>query len=119
MEPITLITTALAFATPYLIKTGEAIAEKVGEDIWNVIKKPFQKDKSTISKFDINNPEEKERLVESLIEFMRNNPNYKTELESAVVIGERELKGLQQNIYNEGQIEKQINIQNNTGNIQM
>lgn len=119
MEPITLVTTALAFATPYLIKTGEAIAEKVGEDIWNVIKKPFQKDKSTTLKFDVNNPEEKEKLIESLVEAIRNNPDYKAELESAVALGEKELKGLQQNIYNEGQVEKQINIQNHTGNIQM
>jgi len=119
MEPITLATTALALATPYLIKSGEAIAEKVGEEIWNVIKKPFQKGKSTISKLDINNSEEKKMLIESLIEVINNDPNYKTELESAIVSGERELKGFQQNIYNEGQIEKQINIQNNTGNIQM
>lgn len=33
MEPVTLITTALAIATPYLIKSGEKIAENVGEDI--------------------------------------------------------------------------------------
>lgn len=119
MEPITLATTALAFATPYLIKTGEAIAEKVGEEIWNIIKKPFQKAKSMDLKLDVKNNKEKEQLIDSLVEFIRNNPDYKTELENAISLGEKELKGLQQNIYNEGDIEKQINIQNNTGNIQM
>ena len=33
MEPITLITTAIALATPYLLKTGESIAESIGEDV--------------------------------------------------------------------------------------
>ena len=45
MEPVTLITTAIALATPYLLKTGESIAEGIGEDIWKLIKKPFTKDK--------------------------------------------------------------------------
>ena len=39
MEPITIITTALALATPYLAKTGEKVAEKIGEDVWNMLKK--------------------------------------------------------------------------------
>lgn len=119
MEPITLVTTALSFATPFLFKTGEAIADKVGEEIWNVIKKPFQKDKSNTLKFDINNPEEKEKLIEILVEAIRNNSDYKAELESTVAFAEKELKGHQQNIYNKGQVNKQINIQNHTGNIQM
>jgi hypothetical protein len=50
IEPIALATTALTIATPYLLKSGEAIAEKIGEDIWKLIKKPFKgKNKAAIS----------------------------------------------------------------------
>ena len=53
MEPITLITTAIALATPYLTKTGERIAEGFGEDIWNLMKKPFAKSDKKMA-MDIN-----------------------------------------------------------------
>ncbi|WP_085536618.1 hypothetical protein [Massilibacteroides vaginae] len=119
MEPITLISTAIALATPYLIKAGESVAEKIGEDIWNLIKKPFAKGNSNLS-IDINNKEEKERLINLLIEEVSKNSSFKDELEVAVNKSQEELNAYyQQNINNNGQIEKQINIQNNTGNIQM
>ena len=120
MEPITLITTAIALATPYLLKTGEKIAEGIGEDIWKLIKKPFTKDKGSDFSIDINNPHEKEKLFGLLKDKLDNDIEFKKELETAIEKGQKELEVYyQQNISNNGQIEKQINIQSNTGNIQM
>ena len=120
MEPITLITTALTLATPYLLKTGESIAERIGEDIWQLIKKPFTKDNKTQFDFDIDKQEEKEKLIKLLLEETTNNNKFRQDLETAVENGQKELKAYyQQNINNNGDIEKQINIQHNSGNIQM
>ncbi|MFT3794423.1 hypothetical protein [Flavobacterium sp.] len=118
MEPITLITTALTLATPYLIKTGESIAESIGEEIWNLIKKPFAKEE--ISELDIKNIDEKEKLTLLLLEEINKDDLFKKNLEIAVKKGQNDLNAYyQQNINNNGEIEKQINIQNNNGNIQM
>ena len=43
MESTSLVTTALSLAIPFLTKTGEKIAENIGESIWNLLKKPFSK----------------------------------------------------------------------------
>lgn len=120
MEPVTLITTAIALATPYLLKTGEKIAEDIGEDIWKRIKKIFTKSDNPNYTIDINDETEKEKLVQALTEKLKSDYEYKEELEKAVIKGQKELNAYyQQNIHNNGQIEKQINIQDNSGNIQM
>ncbi len=114
MEPVTLVTTAIAMVSPYLLKTGEAIAEKIGEDIWNIIKKPFAKE----LKVDI--IKDKEQLNHLLLQKIDTDPAFREELQNAVAIAQNKLDAYyQQNVNNTGQIEKQINIQNNTGNIQM
>lgn len=117
MEPITLISTALTLATPYLIKTGESVAEKIGEDVWNLIKKTFSGE--PIENLDFTIEEEKENLTNLLLEELNKNKSFKFDLEKAVEKGQNDLKAYQQNINNNGKIEKQINIQQNSGNIQM
>jgi hypothetical protein len=120
MEPIALITTAIALATPYLLKTGESIAEGIGEDIWKLIKKPFTKDKKDEISIDINKQEDKDKLVTLLLEEIGKDNNFKQELETAVEKGQKDLNAYyQQNINNNGEIGKQINIQHNSGNIQI
>ncbi len=118
MEPITLITTALALSTPFLIKTGEKIAENIGEGIWNLIKKPFIKNKEIDSNIDIKNEDEKEKLIKLLLGKINDDISFKEDLERAVLKGKNDLNAYyQQNINNNAQIEKQVNIQNLTGNI--
>jgi len=120
MEPITLITTALTLATPYLIKSGEKLAEGIGEDVWAWIKKPFTTDdeKEIISNFQID--EDSEKLKAILLEKINQDIVFKQEFEKAVNIAqEASNEYYQQNIHNNGNIEKQINIQENSGNIQM
>lgn len=117
MEPITLITTAIAMASPYLLKTGESIAEGIGEDIWKLIKKTFTKENETQLSIDISRQDEKDRLINLLLEEVSKNNNFKNDLEAAVKKGQKELNAYQQNINNNGTIDKQVNIQTNSGDI--
>lgn len=118
MEPITLITTAIAMATPYLVKAGESIAEGVGEDIWKLIKRPFTKDEESQFSIDINQEGQKDKLVNLLLKEVEKDNSFKRELEAAVAKGQNELNAYyQQNINNNGTIDKQINIQTNSGDI--
>lgn len=118
---ITITALALAaynLAKPFLEKTGEGVARKVGEDIWNLIKKPFQDDgHSDIESLAITDETEfKTQLEQKLF----SDENLKNELSTMVQKAEFELSGnFQQNINSYGDVEKQINIQTNSGNIQM
>jgi hypothetical protein len=120
MELITLISTAIELATTYLIKTGESIAESIGEDIWKLIKKPLTKEKENQLLFDINKKEDKEKLVTLLFKELDMDNNFKQELETAVHKGLKDLNSYYlQNINNNGEIGNQINIQHNNGKIQL
>lgn len=119
MEPITLITTALTLAAPYLIKSGESFAEKIGEDIWETIKSPFKK-KDVEIPTNIESTSEKELLINLIQNEIAENPEYKNNLKNAIEKGEQQLNSYhQQNVNNNGEVQKQINIQSNTGSIQM
>lgn len=117
MDPITLVTTAVAITTPFLIKSGEKLAESIGEDMWNWIKKKFtKKEEEEI----LINPQDglEERLSKVLLEKIESNPDLKKELEAALLNIEKTHQSyFQQNITTNGNIEKQVNIQEVTGNI--
>ena len=120
MEPISAITTALTIATPYLIKTGEKFAESMGEDIWKWIKKPFtsEEEKVIISDFQLDGDSEKVKTI--LLEKMNYDIQFKEEFIKAINNAQKELNSYnQQNINNNAAIEKQINIQNLTGNVNL
>lgn len=120
MEPITLATTAIALVTPFFTKTGEGMARAIGDDIWKLIKRSFSKTKETQSSIDLNKQEDKDKLMNFLLEEMGKDNDFKRELEIAVEKGQKDLNAYsQQNINNDGEIGKQINIQHNSGNIQM
>lgn len=48
-----------AAVLPYLVKGGEKIAQEVGADLWELLKRPFtkEKDKQLLTKLE-NNPED-------------------------------------------------------------
>jgi len=115
MEPTTLITTALTLAYPYLAKTGEKVAEKIGEDIWNILKKPFnKKEKEELFSENPNN-EQLEKIKYGLIVEVEKNQAFKNELIETIKEADKSLN--QQNIYNRGKVKKQVNIQSNSGDI--
>ncbi len=115
MESLTIIKTALALASPYLAKTGEKVAEKIGEDVWNMLKKPFKNDKKRELFSESPNETQLEKIKEELLLKIQNSESYKNELLQIITGAQKNLN--QQNISNQGKVEKQINIQTNTGDI--
>ena len=117
MDVITLATTELALAQQFLNKIGEGVSRKVGEDIWNLVKKPFSKDKELNETRILENPEDfKQELIVKLNEDL----SFQNELISLLEKSQKDLSNYtQQNIYNNGNIEKQVNVGNITGNINL
>lgn len=115
MEPITIITTALTLASPYLVKTGEKVAEKIGEDVWNMLKKPFNKEEKKELFPESPNDAHLEKIKQELLLKVQNNQSFKNELQQTITEAKTNLN--QQNINNQDKVEKQINIQTNTGDI--
>ncbi len=117
MDIVTLATTALALAQPFLNKIGEGVSRKVGEDIWNLVKKPFTKDKEVNETKLLENPE---AFKQELIAKLNEDLSFQNELLSLVEKSQKELSNYtQQNINNNGNIEKQVNVGNITGNINL
>ena len=113
MDNITLATTALTLITPFLNKIGEGTARKVGEDIWNLLKSPFQTKNKIIEEMGIND------IKTILIEILNEDINFKNELESFVLNSQTNIENIHQTITNNGSIEKQVNVGNITGNVSL
>lgn len=111
MDIITLATTALTLAKPFVEKIGEGTARKVGEDIWNLLKKPFENKNKNIETMS------KEDIKTFLIEVLNEDNNFRRELENFVVEAPININNVNQTINNNGNIEKHVNIGNVNGNI--
>lgn len=113
MDIITLVTTTLTLTSPYIEKIGEGTAKKIGEDIWNLLKKTFSIKNRDIEKMN------KEEIQTTLVEVLNEDENFKNELEKYVVQAQTKIDNLNQTITNNGNIEKQVNIGNVNGNISL
>lgn len=111
MEIITLATTALTLASPFIEKIGEGSAKKIGEDIWNLLKTPFVKKGKNIETMN------KEDIQSTLIEVLNEDLDLKNDLEKIIVNAQTKIDTLNQTINNNGSIEKQVNIGNVNGNV--
>lgn len=118
MELLTLASSAITMAIPYLIKSGEAIAEKVGEDIWDFVKSIFTSEEQDTIQTQISQRGNHDEVIQLLIERLNENSALIPQLENAVLNGQNQLSN-NQTIVNNGTVEKQINITQNSGNIQM
>ncbi|MDP9077080.1 MAG: hypothetical protein M3O71_06625 [Bacteroidota bacterium] len=118
MDILTLAVTAFTLAKPFLDKTGEGVARKVGEDIWSLIKSPFvKKGKENVEGLATTDQEAFTKELETLL---RQDEGFAQQLRELVTNSQNLLSGnFQQNINSYGDVEKQINIQTNSGNIQM
>ena len=118
MEVTSLVLLAYSLAQPFLEKTQEGIARKIGEDIWTLMKKPFEK--KGIKQVDQYAQEQKEDFKKELESELNKNEAFKVELQDLIEKAQKSLSEIsQQNLNNYGEVEKQINIQNNSGNISM
>ena len=118
MELITLASSAIGLAMPYLVKTGESIAEEVGKDIWNLVKSIFGSSEENSVQEQLVTGENNDEIIQLLIDKLSENLVLKNQLETAVLKAQDQLS-INQTINNNGTIDKQININQNSGNIQM
>jgi len=85
MDAVALAGTAFAALTPYLVKGGEELAKGAAKDLWELIKKPFVKDreKELLKKLETNPTDEGTRrdVVFKLGEFLEENPSLVKEFE--------------------------------------
>lgn len=118
MDLPTLITSAFILVKPFLEKTQDGIARKIGEDVWNLIKKPFIKKGNDniedLAKTDL------DTVKIELQKYLLEDEVFTKQLTDLVNQSNNLLSGnFQQNITSNDKVEKQINIQTNTGSIQM
>mgnify|MGYP006885653848 FL=1 len=117
MEPITLITSAMTMLTLYLIKSGEKIAEEMGASLWSWIKGKF----SNNQQLPTSPSESDKNTIElQLMSEIARNAEFALSLEKK--IQELKQKSCSQgimNIENNGTVEKQVNITNNSGSISL
>lgn len=111
MDIITLATTTLTLLKPFIEKVGEGTARKVGEDIWNLLKKPFHAKEKNIEEMSENG------IQTTLVEVLKEDDIFKNELEKFVVNAQTKIVDIKQSITNNGSIDKQVNISNVNGNI--
>lgn len=120
MELLTLATDALTLALPFLTKSGEKIAENIGQEIWDLIKRPFTASNDDILNSDLTVKENQEKFKEQLTFKLSQDPSFENELKALIENKQQQLiANAQQNVNNHGDVVKQINIQTNTGGIQM
>ncbi|MCZ2085751.1 MAG: hypothetical protein LC112_15895 [Flavobacteriales bacterium] len=113
MEIITLVATAFTLAKPFLEKIGEGTSRKIGEEIWNLIKKPFSKEGKDISNLSI------DEIKFDLTQMLSKDSEFKKEFEEIITNAQLKIDSVNQNIQNNGSIEKQVNIGSNIGNISL
>lgn len=110
MDIAILAQTALTLAAPFLNKIGEGTSRKIGEDVWSLIKKPFNAQGKELA-------ETTEHIVlkADLEQMLGNDESFKKELEEFVTNAQS--SSVQQTIQNNAAIEKQVNITSNSGNL--
>jgi hypothetical protein len=119
MEFILLAQTAIALVTPFLTKSGEKIAENIGEEIWKFIKKPVNTESDEFLIGQVEEDADVESLEIRLIEKLQQDSEFASNLQNIVENAQKDLRENAQQINNNAVIQKQINIQNNSGSIQM
>ena len=120
MEPITIITTAMALLSPYFVKSGEKFAEGIGESLWTWIKTFFSKQGNESQLPNLDDKHFHENLKQLFQDKINSDENFKNEFEFEIEKMQEKINARnQQNRENIGNIEKQIIIQENHGNIQM
>lgn len=118
MDPMSLLTAAMTMLAPYLVKSGEKIAEEMGGSLWDWIKSKFSgKTELPANPSESDQPEIQKQLMMAVA----SNAQFAKELEDIIEkirTSGQESTG-QMSIINNGIVEKQVNITNNTGSINL
>ncbi len=118
MDPIALVAVTLQVLSPFFKKAGDKFAEKIGEYVWGWIKKSFSGKKEP--KCPSPDGAGEEELKATLLNRLNSDEEFKAQLESLIRDSQSNLAAhYEQHIENHGTVEKQINIQHNSGHITM
>lgn len=95
---------AITILSPYLVKGGEAIAQGIGKDLWELVKKPFQseKDKKIVEDY-AKNPQDKELqgvIKYDLKYFLEDNPDMIEKLKKMLPEAEKQMPKINIQIIN-------------------
>lgn len=105
-----MINEIIPLLTPIINKVGEGTFSKIGEEIWELIKKPFEAKQNGLKELN------EERIKAILEEILNENPALKNDIKSRL----DSKTNVIQNINNTGAtIEKQVNIGNINGTINL
>jgi hypothetical protein len=117
MDLLTLASTAIAMAKPFLEATNDGLGKKIGEDIWNLVKKPFQKtNKEEELKEQVLNDEL--AFSSQLQQHLINDPSFAKSILEIVTNSQQLLNNsFKQTVTNNEKVEKQLNAQNINGNV--
>lgn len=124
MDISQIVIMVFSFATPFLLKSGEAIAEKLGEDVWSLLKRPFSEDaeKQLIEKVekDPSNPQNKLMLQNAFALKLEHDAELLNEVKGKLKHIQSEISSNSEQIINNwGKISTQINIKDNFAPIQI
>lgn len=112
MEISALISTVTPLILPFFDEVGDGIIGKIGEDLWELLKKPFEN-----KKIESNDKIEEGRLRQVLSEILEEDSVLKGKIEHLLKSNN---SNFTQNINNAGAtIGKQVNIGNISGTINL
>ncbi len=112
MEVSALVSIITPLILPFFNKVGDGIIGNIGEDLWNLLKKPFENKKN-----QVNDKIEEGKLRQVLSEILEEDSILKGEIEHLLKSNN---SNFTQNINNIGAtIEKQVNIGNINGTINL
>ena len=117
MDPVTLITSAMTLLTPYLVKSGEKLSEEIGASLWSWLKGKF----STNRQLPASPVESDKKAIQLLLmSEIAENAEFALSLEKKIQeLEQRFYSQGNMNVENNGTVEKQINIINNSGSISL
>lgn len=117
MEPLTLITAAMAMLTPFLTKAGEKISEEMGTSLWTWLKSKFSNEHNIP---DSATSEDTNKIQMALMQLITSNPAFAEELEAKMnEIRNQNTSTGQMNVVNNGTVQKQSNVTTNNGTINL
>lgn len=114
MDPITLLTSTMTMLTPYIVKSGEKVAEEMGADLWNWLKSKFATNKQlpkTVSEADQN------AVQLQLMTEISSDAEFAKALEAKIAEIKSGCNQYGMKVENNGTVEKQLNITHNSGSI--
>ena len=114
MDPITLLTSAITMLSPYMVKSGEKVAEEMGASLWNWLKSKLAAKKQfpeNVSKADLNT------VQLQLMSEISTDSEFAKALETKIAEIKSCCNQHAMKVENNATIQKQVNITHNSGSI--